>query len=238
MRRLRRSETLRRMVREVSVSVDDLICPLFVTHGLDVKLQIPSMPGVFHFSVDALVKEARELADLGIPGGAAVRAARGQGRCRLRGVFARGDRPEGRPHAQEGGARSRCDHGRLPLRIHLAWPLRHRARRRGRQRRDPRSHRAHRALARSGGGGHRGAVGYDGRPRAGDPRHARRERLHRYDRSCPTRPSSPRRSTGRSGTRPAARRSSATARPIRWTRPTAARPCRRSRSTSTRARTS
>lgn len=67
MRRLRRTETLRRMVREVSVSVDDLICPLFVTHGLDVKLQIPSMPGVFHFSVDALVKEARELAELGIP---------------------------------------------------------------------------------------------------------------------------------------------------------------------------
>lgn len=67
MRRLRRTQTLRRMVREVSVSVDDLICPLFVTHGLDVKLQIPSMPGVFHFSIDALVKEARELAELGIP---------------------------------------------------------------------------------------------------------------------------------------------------------------------------
>jgi porphobilinogen synthase len=67
MRRLRRSETLRRMVREVSVSVDDLICPLFVTHGLDVKLQIPSMPGVFHYSVDALIKEARELSELGIP---------------------------------------------------------------------------------------------------------------------------------------------------------------------------
>lgn len=67
MRRLRRSETIRRMVREVGVSVDDLICPLFVTHGLDVKLQVPSMPGVFHFSVDALIKEARELSDLGIP---------------------------------------------------------------------------------------------------------------------------------------------------------------------------
>jgi porphobilinogen synthase len=67
MRRLRRTETLRRMVREVSVSVDDLICPLFVTHGLDVKLQIPSMPGVFHYSVDALVKETRELSELGVP---------------------------------------------------------------------------------------------------------------------------------------------------------------------------
>ena len=67
MRRLRRSETLRRMVRELTVSVDDLICPLFVTSGLDVKLQVPSMPGVFHYSVDALIKEARELSDLGIP---------------------------------------------------------------------------------------------------------------------------------------------------------------------------
>ncbi len=67
MRRLRRSETLRRMVREITVSVDDLIAPLFVTHGLDVKLEIPSMPGVYHFSVDALCQEARELRDLGIP---------------------------------------------------------------------------------------------------------------------------------------------------------------------------
>ena len=68
MRRLRRSENMRKMVREISVGVEDLICPLFVTHGLDVKLQVPSMPGVFHYSVDALVKEARELNDLGIPG--------------------------------------------------------------------------------------------------------------------------------------------------------------------------
>ena len=55
------------MVREVELSIDDLVYPLFATHGLDVKLQVPSMPGVFHYSVDALVKEAREVADLGIP---------------------------------------------------------------------------------------------------------------------------------------------------------------------------
>lgn len=67
MRRLRGSETIRRMVREHSVGVDDLIYPLFVAHGLDVKLQIPSMPGVYHFSVDALCEEAREVRDLGIP---------------------------------------------------------------------------------------------------------------------------------------------------------------------------
>lgn len=55
------------MVREINVSVDDLIYPLFVTPGIDVKLQIPSMPGVFHYSVDVLIKEAEEAAALGIP---------------------------------------------------------------------------------------------------------------------------------------------------------------------------
>lgn len=67
MRRMRKSETLRRMISEINVSVDNLIYPLFVTHGLDVKLQIASMPGVYHFSVDALCKEAEEAAKLGIP---------------------------------------------------------------------------------------------------------------------------------------------------------------------------
>ncbi len=67
MRRLRANKTLRRMIRETSVSVDDLIYPLFVTHGLDVKLQIPTMPGVYHFSVDALCEEAKSVRDLGIP---------------------------------------------------------------------------------------------------------------------------------------------------------------------------
>lgn len=67
MRRLRSSNTLRRMVREVRVDIDDLIYPLFVTHGIDVKLQIPSMPDVYHFSVDALCEEAMEVYDLGIP---------------------------------------------------------------------------------------------------------------------------------------------------------------------------
>jgi porphobilinogen synthase len=67
LRRLRSSETIRRMVRETDVSVNDLIFPTFVTHGVEVKLQIPSMPGAFHFSVDELVKEAREVAALGIP---------------------------------------------------------------------------------------------------------------------------------------------------------------------------
>jgi len=54
------------MVRETSIDSEDLIYPLFVTHGLDVKMEIPSMPGVYHFSVDTLCKEAEEIWQLGI----------------------------------------------------------------------------------------------------------------------------------------------------------------------------
>ncbi len=67
MRRLRRKDALRRLVRENTVLLDDLIYPLFVTHGLDVKLQVPSMPGVYHFSIDTLCLEAEEVKNLGIP---------------------------------------------------------------------------------------------------------------------------------------------------------------------------
>jgi len=66
-RRLRRNETLRRMVRETKLSVDDLICPLFAAAGKGIRKEVPSMPGVFNLSVENLVKEAREIARLGIP---------------------------------------------------------------------------------------------------------------------------------------------------------------------------
>jgi porphobilinogen synthase len=66
-RRLRGSTTLRRMVRETRVSVDDLIYPLFVAPGRDVKHEIASMPGNFHWSVDRLPAEMEEIAGLGIP---------------------------------------------------------------------------------------------------------------------------------------------------------------------------
>ncbi len=66
-RRLRRTETLRRMVRETALSVDDLIYPLFVVPGKGVKEPISSMPGQFHFSVDKLVEEAVRAKELGIP---------------------------------------------------------------------------------------------------------------------------------------------------------------------------
>jgi len=66
-RRLRRSDTLRRMVRETRLSRDDLVLPLFVVEGSGVREPVASMPGVFRHSVDALVDEAKAVRDLGIP---------------------------------------------------------------------------------------------------------------------------------------------------------------------------
>lgn len=66
-RRLRKSETLRKMVRETTLAPDDFILPLFVTFGKDVKKPISSMPGHFQLSVDNIIKEAREVKALGIP---------------------------------------------------------------------------------------------------------------------------------------------------------------------------
>jgi len=66
-RRLRSSETIRRMVRETSLSVNDLIYPLFVTNGEGVKNPVASMPGVYQLSVDLALKEAQEVLELGIP---------------------------------------------------------------------------------------------------------------------------------------------------------------------------
>lgn len=67
MRRLRRTETLRRMVAETTLAVNDLIYPMFVVEGSGVRQPVPSMPGVDRFSVDALVEECREVAGLGVP---------------------------------------------------------------------------------------------------------------------------------------------------------------------------
>jgi porphobilinogen synthase len=55
------------MVRETRLAPSDFIYPLFVVHGRSVRDEIPSMPGVYHLSVDQLAAEARELAALGIP---------------------------------------------------------------------------------------------------------------------------------------------------------------------------
>ncbi len=66
-RRLRRSETIRRVMRETTLQVDDLIMPLFVVHGTGIRQEIAPMPGNYHLSVDQLTKEVKEIAALGIP---------------------------------------------------------------------------------------------------------------------------------------------------------------------------
>lgn len=66
-RRLRTSPTLRRMVREHCLNVDDLVSPIFVVPGEGFAKEVSSMPGVYQLSVDKAVEEARQVADLGIP---------------------------------------------------------------------------------------------------------------------------------------------------------------------------
>ena len=67
LRRTRMQETLRSMVRETELSKKDFIYPLFVVPGTGVKKEISSMPDVYQMSVDQIVRECREVHDLGIP---------------------------------------------------------------------------------------------------------------------------------------------------------------------------
>lgn len=66
-RRLRQSSAIRAMVRENSLSVKDLVYPIFVVAGENIKEEIPSMPEVYHLSVDNAVKVAKKVYGLGIP---------------------------------------------------------------------------------------------------------------------------------------------------------------------------
>jgi porphobilinogen synthase len=67
-RRLRANERFRRLIRETTLTIDDLIYPLFVRSGKGVRNPITSMPGCYQFSIDELIKDAKEVDKLGIPG--------------------------------------------------------------------------------------------------------------------------------------------------------------------------
>jgi porphobilinogen synthase len=67
LRRLRYNPIVRDMVRETRLNKDDLIYPLFVVPGQNIKNPVKSMPGVFQLSIDKLVEECKELVELGIP---------------------------------------------------------------------------------------------------------------------------------------------------------------------------
>jgi porphobilinogen synthase len=68
LRRLRRNEALRSLVRETRLTTANLIYPMFVCPGTKVRQEVSSMPGVYQQSVDQIVEEAREVESLGIPG--------------------------------------------------------------------------------------------------------------------------------------------------------------------------
>jgi len=68
LRRLRRTEALRRLVRQTRPSVDALVAPLFVREGIDRPVPIGSLPGHYQHTVASLLAEVRRLVDLGVPG--------------------------------------------------------------------------------------------------------------------------------------------------------------------------
>ncbi len=67
MRRMRRDDFSRRLMRENTLTSDDLIYPMFILEGENQRETIDSMPGIERVSIDLLLKEAQELVDLGIP---------------------------------------------------------------------------------------------------------------------------------------------------------------------------
>src|ERR1700719_4998711 len=67
LRRLRRTDQLRNLVRETRLSPEAFVYPLFVCPGEGVRKEVRSMPGVFNLSVDEAVKTARETAAFGVP---------------------------------------------------------------------------------------------------------------------------------------------------------------------------
>ncbi len=65
-RRLRKNETIRSLIRETKLSVEDFIYPIFVEEGANIKEEIPSMEGIYRYSVDRVLKEVEEVESLGI----------------------------------------------------------------------------------------------------------------------------------------------------------------------------
>ena len=169
-RRLRRTAALRDLVRETTLAPDDLVQPLFVVPGADVRRPVSSMPGVDQLSVDQLAGEAVELAALGVKA------------VLLFGIPDSKDPLGLESHADDGVVQqavaalkdarpdSGCHDRRLSLRVHGSRPLRAARRRRRRADNDETLELlgAHRSLARRGRRGRR-------RAERDDRRHGRRD---------------------------------------------------------------
>ena len=223
-RRLRVSESMRRLVRETHLEPSNLVLPLFVCPGEGIRKEISSMPGNAQLSIDNLVKECEAVHGLGFGG------------VILFGI------PE---HKDELASEAYSDNGiiqRAVREIKRAVPnllvitdvcnceytshghcgkssngdvITTHARLAGRSR----------GLARARGSRHRRALRHDGWPRRRHPPFARRLTVLRTRRFFLTRRNTLLYSMDLSGKPPNRRRSSATAALIRWTPPTAAKPC-------------
>lgn len=66
MRRLRKTQNIRNMVQEIQLNMNDYIYPIFVIEGTDIKNPIPSMPGIYQFSLDHLLEEVQRAVDAGV----------------------------------------------------------------------------------------------------------------------------------------------------------------------------
>ncbi len=66
-RRLRKNEQIRRLVRETCLSIDDIVYPIFIEEGKNIKIEIPSMPDIYRYSIDRLSEELDEVVKLNIP---------------------------------------------------------------------------------------------------------------------------------------------------------------------------
>ena len=124
MRRNRRAEWARRLVRENVLTTDDLIWPLFVMDGDNARAPVPSMPGVERLSVDQAVREAERAAKLDHPLHRAVSLHRSEParRRRQRGAQSGQSGLPRHPRHQEGGAGDRHPVRRRARSLHQPRP--------------------------------------------------------------------------------------------------------------------
>ncbi len=66
-RRLRQNTVVRKMIQETTISINNLIYPMFVTYGTNIKNPVSSMPGVYQLSIDKLIEECQTMVELGLP---------------------------------------------------------------------------------------------------------------------------------------------------------------------------
>ena len=122
---MRKNVTVREMVRETRLSTKDLISPMFVDENITRPREIQSMPGIYNLPIDSVVKEGNEASELGVPavllfGIPKLKDEEGSEAWSSAGMVQTSD--PGDQEGIQGGGHRRS----LPLRVHIAWPLRRR----------------------------------------------------------------------------------------------------------------